>query len=441
MENDQVLMLHKLVAKGHPICTDSRLAEPGSIFFALKGENFNGNRFAHKALEQGCVAAVVDESVVTMGESIIMVSDVLKTLQQLSHFHRKQFNLPVIGITGSNGKTTTKELMHAVLASTFNTLATKGNYNNHIGVPLTLLGLTPEHQIAIIEMGANQVGEIGMLAELARPAFGLITNIGKAHLEGFGSLENIIKTKTQLYTQVIGNDGLLFVNGDNPLLCEKSAGAKVVYYGKDEKNHCSGSISGEKPFISIDFRVNKDFGKALSGINGKINTQLVGAYNFENIMAALTIGLYFGVSPEKAIAAIESYAPSNSRSQLIENGRNTILLDAYNANPTSMAAAIENFSEFGESPRAVMLGDMLEMGHRSAQEHEGIIKLLIEKQFDLNILVGPEFKSVTPSAKNFMVFDTSGAATHWLSKNPLRGFNILIKGSRGIEMEKVLDAL
>jgi len=434
-------MLHKLLTKGHLICTDSRSAEPGAIFFALKGESFNGNLFAHKALEKGCVAAVVDEPVELMGENIIMVGNVLETLQQLSHFHRKLFNLPVIGITGSNGKTTTKELMHAVLASTFNTLATKGNLNNHIGVPLTLLGLKPEHEIAIIEMGANKMGEIAMLSALACPNFGLITNIGKAHLEGFGSLENIIKTKTELYSHVKSEGDLLFVSADNALLREKSKGNKVIFYGKDKESHCSASIISDMPFITIAFQVNKTFGKALKGTKGTIRTQLVGVYNFENIMAALTISLYFGVSPQNAINAIENYLPSNSRSQLIKNDRNTILLDAYNANPTSMTAAIENFSVFGNCPRAVMLGDMLEMGNSSAEEHTRILSLLKEKQFELNILVGPEFKAVAKPGKNLLIFDTSSAAAEWLQKNPLKGFNVLIKGSRGILMEKVLESL
>jgi UDP-N-acetylmuramoyl-tripeptide--D-alanyl-D-alanine ligase len=441
MENDQLLMLHKLLTKGHLICTDSRSAEPGAIFFALKGESFNGNLFAHKALEKGCVAAVVDEPVELMGENIIMVGNVLETLQQLSHFHRKLFNLPVIGITGSNGKTTTKELMHAVLASTFNTLATKGNLNNHIGVPLTLLGLKPEHEIAIIEMGANKMGEIAMLSALACPNFGLITNIGKAHLEGFGSLENIIKTKTELYSHVKDESGLLFVSTDNALLREKSKGNKVIFYGKHNESHCSASIISDMPFVSIAFQVNKTLGKALPGIKGTIRTQLVGVYNFENILAALTIGLYFGVSPQKAINAIETYMPSNSRSQLIKNDRNTILLDAYNANPTSMAAAIENFAGFGNCPRAVMLGDMLEMGNSSAEEHNRILSLLKEKQFELIILIGPEFKAVAKPGKNLLIFDTSSAATKWLLKNPLKGYNVLIKGSRGIQMEKVLESL
>lgn len=433
--------LELLVSKGHPICTDSRQVEQGAIFFALKGASFNGNQFALQALEKGCVAAVVDEKVPLQDERIIETTDVLHTLQQLSLFHRKQFTLPVMGITGSNGKTTTKELVHAVLATTCKTLATKGNLNNHIGVPLTLLGLKPEHQLAIIEMGANHIGEIGELSALALPDFGIITNIGKAHLEGFGSLENIVKTKTELYSSVQSRNGKLFVNGDNELLMHEAGLAKSILYGRKPSNLCSGLIIGENPFLSISFRVNLPFGKAQKGLAGQIHTRLVGAYNFENVMAALTIGLYFGVTPEDATRAIENYSPSNSRSQLINNGRNRILLDAYNANPTSMAAAIGNFLAFGKPPKAVILGDMLEMGDQSRQEHREIINLLLNKPFRLIILVGSEFKAVAKPSDPVMIFDDVQQASLWLKANPLQDYNILVKGSRGIRMEKVLDVL
>jgi UDP-N-acetylmuramoyl-tripeptide--D-alanyl-D-alanine ligase len=362
-------------------------------------------------------------------------------LQQLSLFHREQFILPVIGITGTNGKTTTKELLNALLASTFNTLATKGNLNNHIGVPLTLLELNPTHEIAIIEMGANHVGEIGKLSMLAKPGYGIITNIGKAHLEGFGSVENIIKTKTELYQHVKNTGGIIFVNGENTLLTEKAAGARLIRYGKRTENHCAGRITQEKPFLKIEFLVNQAFGKAKPGMQGIIQTKLVGGYNFENIMAALTIGLYFGVSPIEAITAIETYQPANSRSQLIENGRNVILMDAYNANPTSMAAAISNFVGFGKGPLAAMLGDMLELGETSRQEHKQIVKMLEESNFELRILVGPEFMAVAKPSERCLVFEKVEAAAEWLRLNPLQGYHILIKGSRGIQMEKILESL
>ena len=433
--------LKVLISKGHNICTDSRKAEEGSIFFALKGDTFNGNHFALKALEKGCAAVVVDEKIQSSDPRIFETSDVLLTLQTLSLIHRQQFSLPVIGITGSNGKTTTKELIHSVLSSTFQTLATKGNLNNHIGVPVTLLGLKPIHDIAIIEMGANHVGEIGELSSLALPGYGIITNIGKAHLEGFGSLENIVKTKTELYKSVKSRNGTLFVNGDNALLLNHAAETDKILYGKDKQNHCTGEIIKESPFLTISFLVNHSFGKASKGISGRINSQMVGAYNFENIMAAITIGLFFGVSPKSVTHAIEAYAPANSRSQLINNGRNVILLDAYNANPTSMAAAIENFSVFGKSPKAVILGDMLEMGDVSLQEHQQILKVIEEKKFDLIILVGREFMSVANSSNHLMVFENSFQASQWLLQNPLHGFHILVKGSRGIQMEKVLEAL
>lgn len=439
MESNILNKLHQLVLNDHAICTDSRKAEPGNIFFALRGDNFDGNLFARQAIEKGCIAAVADEGSVAAPD-IFIVDDVLATLQNLALLHRKQYNLPVIGITGSNGKTTTKELVHAVLSTSFRTLATKGNLNNHIGVPLTLLTIRPEHQIVIIEMGANHIGEVGQLSELAIPGFGLITNIGKAHLEGFGSFENIILTKTELYKHVKSQNGLVFINGDNPLLCAKAIGTKI-FYGQSEKHHCSGQINQNKPFVGIEFKVNKNFGKALKGTTGQINTRLVGVYNFENIMAALTIGLYFGVSPTNAVKAIESYVPANSRSQLIENNRNTILLDAYNANPTSMEAAIENFSEFGSRPKMAILGDMLEMGSSSATEHKHIVNLLKKKKFELNILVGSEFRSAAPPLPEFKVFETSAAAAHWLSQYPVKGYHILVKGSRGMQMEKVIEYL
>ncbi len=441
MERKDLEKLHQLVLQGHTICTDSRRAQPGNIFFALKGENFNGNKFALMALEKGCVLAVVDEPVAPGNNKIILVDHVLKSLQQLGHFHRQQFNIPVIGITGTNGKTTTKELTQAVLASTFTTLATKGNLNNHIGVPLTLLELTEAHEIAVIEMGANHMGEIGKLSFLSNPGYGLITNIGKAHLEGFGNIENIIKTKTELFQYIKSGGGHIFVNGENSLLKEKAQGAELITYGKGVENHCSGLIASEKPFLEIHFIVNEPFGQAKQGMQGNIRTRLVGTYNFENVMAALTIGLYFGVIPKKAVAAIEAYQPSNNRSQLINNGRNVILLDAYNANPTSMTAAIGNFSGFGESPRAVILGDMLEMGETSKHEHQQILKLLKEKQFDLCVLVGTEFLSVTDATENCQVFEHSEEAARWLKSQSLAGYHILVKGSRGIEMEKVLEAL
>ncbi|MEE4178610.1 MAG: UDP-N-acetylmuramoyl-tripeptide--D-alanyl-D-alanine ligase [Bacteroides sp.] len=441
MEKELLKKLDQLVSSGHTICTDSRLAESGAIFFALKGPSFNGNKFALQALEKGCIAAVVDEKITPQDERIFETIDVQDTLQQLSLFHRKQFHIPVLGITGSNGKTTTKELVHAVLATTFHTLATKGNLNNHIGVPLTLLDLNQAHEIAIIEMGANHMGEIGELSALALPDYGIITNIGKAHLEGFGSLENIVKTKTELYRSVMSRNGTLFINGDNPGLMKEAGDAVKVLYGRSPEQHCSGMITEESPFLSVAFQANKALGKTAEGISGTIHTRLVGAYNFENIMAAIAIGLFFGVSPENIIRAIEGYVPSNSRSQWIDNGRNVILLDAYNANPTSMAAALENFSGFGKTPKAVILGDMLELGDVSQQEHSHIIRTLEAMNFERIILVGPEFKAIAKPSDHQLVFSNVSEACLWLSNNQLRGYHILVKGSRGIQMEKVLEAL
>jgi len=442
MTKSEVLqILHRYVKTGQQICTDSRQVAPGAVFFALKGDNFNGNHFAEKALENGCIAAVVDEPVSRENNRIILVENALETLQQLSLYHRQQFTIPVLAITGSNGKTTTKELVYSVLGSTFKTLATEGNLNNHIGVPLTLLRLNDTHEMAIIEMGANHVGEIEQLSGFACPTYGMITNIGKAHLEGFGSVENILKGKTELYRHVGSENGLLFVNGDSLQLSEKATGIDHILYGQSEAFHCSGRIIGMNPFLTLEFRVNKPLGKTKKGISGQINSRLIGAYNFENILASLAIGLYFGVSPEQAIHAIEAYQPVNNRSQLIENQRNTIILDAYNANPTSMAAAISNFAKFGSAPRAVLLGDMLEMGSDSQAEHQQIVELLKERKFEINILVGAEFmKTICPNS-GFETFNNSIEATAWIKKNPLEGFHVLVKGSRGIRMEKTLEAL
>ncbi|HAJ99064.1 MAG TPA: UDP-N-acetylmuramoyl-tripeptide--D-alanyl-D-alanine ligase [Bacteroidales bacterium] len=433
--------LHQLISKGFAVCTDSRQAGTGSIFFALKGDRFNGNLFALNALENGCEAVVVDEPVGQNNSKIIQVDSVLQTLQMLGLHHRQQFSIPVIGLTGSNGKTTTKELIHKVLSSSFNTLATQGNLNNHIGVPLTLLRLNTQHEIAIVEMGANHVGEIALLSQLAQPTHGLITNIGKAHLEGFGSVENILLGKTELYRHIQSKQGTLFVNGNNEKLMTQSEDISRVLFGTADHNHLTAILIDERPMLKIAFSVRKSFGKAEVGNAGICSTQLVGAYNFENVLAALTIGLFFGVAPHAAAQAIESYQPANSRSQIVENGKNTILLDAYNANPTSMAAALQNFAGFGKTPRAALLGDMLELGIASREEHQQIANLAQKLDFDLTILVGKEFSHIAIPSGNFQKFDSVEQARDWLKQNPLLGYHVLVKGSRGIKMEKSLDVL
>jgi len=436
---DQELL--NLFNAGHKACTDSRETKIGNVFFALKGENFNGNLFAKEAIENGATLAIVDQEIFEHDDRIIKVEDVIDTLQMASKSYRKQFSLPVIGITGTNGKTTTKELLQAVLNSTFKTLSTTGNLNNHIGVPLTLLELQKHHQIAVVEMGANHVGEIGLLSSLADPNFGLITNIGKAHLEGFGSVENIVKTKTELYRHVKENNGTLFVNGDNPILTEKARGANQVLYGTKPSNHLLGVIIEKDPFLDFRFKVMKDFGEARAGSEGMVCSRLVGNYNLENLLAALTIGLYFGVETSNAIEALEGYTPANHRSQLVETGQNTVILDAYNANPTSMTLALENLESFSGKKKAAILGDMLELGPTSSDEHEKMLDKLKSYNFDTNIVVGPQFCEAAQGSKGFLSFFNVDEAIEWLRANKIDNHLVLVKGSRGIKMEKVMECL
>ncbi len=436
-----VLTLFELLQEGANICTDSRKPQPGSVFFALKGENFNGNQFAPAALQNGCQLAVVDDPAYTGQEGYLVVNDALSTLQELGSYHRDLLDFPIIGITGSNGKTTTKELLHRVLSRIFRTSATQGNLNNHIGVPLTLLSLDPTLEMAIVEMGANHVGEIAALSKLAKPNYGIITNIGKAHLEGFGSLENIAKGKGELYDQVRRNKGTLFVNNNQQVLAKMAEGVDSIYYGTGNDNHCTGTLLQSSPFVEMHFRTNKPFGQAATGIQGTIRSQLTGAYNAENMLAAITIGLYFGVPVDDIVAAIEDYQPTNNRSQMMQTTHNTIIMDAYNANPTSMAAAIENLSLFTDLPKVAVLGDMLEMGQDSRKEHETILCLAFDQEYNQVIFVGPQFKDIANGNPLGKHFENVDEAAEWLKENPLKGNRVLIKGSRGMQLEKLVDYL
>jgi UDP-N-acetylmuramoyl-tripeptide--D-alanyl-D-alanine ligase len=428
--------LHQLILSGATICTDSRNVVRHSIYFALKGDRFNGNDFAGQALLNGCQLAVIDEPEKNINNRYLLVDDVLETLQHLALTHRKRFTIPVIGITGSNGKTTTKELTNAVLSNKFNTIATEGNLNNHIGVPLTLLAFQEPLDIAIIEMGANHILEIDHLCKMALPGFGLITNIGKAHLEGFGSFENVISAKTELYRHVLKQNGVLFVNGDDNTLKQHTINAQKIEYGKNSVHHCSGNILSTHPFLSVSYNVNKAFGKTFPGVSGIIHSKLTGGYNFDNIMAAVTIGLYFGVENSSIVKAIENYQPSNNRSQLVETSNNKLILDAYNANPTSMAASIENFIQYkSEGKTAVFLGDMLELGSYSFEEHEHLYQIVKNNKFDLSVFVGNIFSKVVEAEDTIHIFPNVNAAEDWLANNPLKGYSILVKGSRGIKME------
>ena len=409
------------------ITTDSRNVAKGNIFFALKGDHFNGNQYSLQALEKGAVLAVVDEDVPGRHEQHIRVNNCLETLQLLAAHHRKQLDIPVIGLTGSNGKTTTKELIARVLAGKFKTHATSGNLNNHIGVPLTVLGIGKDTQIAVIEMGANHVGEIAALCEIARPTHGLITNIGKAHLEGFGSYQGVIIAKTELFRFLGNTGGYAFVNSDDALLMEHSEHLNRHTYGRTSDGDTMATITATLPFLEIRWKAHQ------------ICTGLYGDYNFDNIMAAISMGEFFGIPEQVTADAIATYRPANSRSQLLQTADNRIFLDAYNANPSSMVAAIRNFEQQKGASKVLILGDMLELGQDSFQEHLNIIQSIAGK-FKTVILVGPEFAKAS-TGKEFQVFENTHEAGEWLLEHPLKGYDILVKGSRGIALEKLLDRL
>ncbi len=429
--NTELLYQHYLQ---HPVVTtDSRNCPLGSIFFALKGDNFNGNKYALSALDKGCALAVVDEKDMAVDERFILVKDVLKSLQDLAHHHRISLGIPVIGITGTNGKTTTKELIAAVLKQQFNILFTQGNLNNHIGVPLTLLGLTKEHQIAVVEMGANHPGEIKELSEIAAPNVGLITNVGKAHLEGFGSFEGVIKTKSELYDFLRKTGGQAFVNLDNEILFEKSEGLERIGYALENENgQVQGAISNNAPFLEMTWK-NHGYPEEYA-----LKTQLIGSYNAENILAAICVGRYFDIESIKICEGLRQYTPQNNRSQFTETEKNKLIVDAYNANPTSMQAAINNFSEMDVPNKALILGDMLELGVDSESEHQRIVDLLMEQGFKNVYLVGACFSKTTSS---YSTFSTTNDFIKTLSELSLSDYYFLIKGSRGIQLEKAIELL
>jgi len=413
------------------VTTDTRNISENSMFFALKGPNFNANEFAAEALKKESRYAIIDEKEFLIDERTILVDNVLKTLQDLSKYHREQLSIPVIGITGSNGKTTSKELMFAVLSKKYKVAATKGNLNNHIGVPLTILSIDQDIEIAIVEMGANHAGEIAFLCTLSQPNYGLITNIGMAHLEGFGSLETIIETKTALYKFLARSGGKAFVNEqDERLVGLSNKNDRVLF--RNKKNINAQAIPSTSPFLSFDLT---DEGEIYKGIE----TQLVGDYNLDNILAALAIAKYFDVKMEDSIAAIKDYRPANNRSQWMNSGKNQLILDAYNANPSSTYSAIRNFETLLADNKIIILGDMLELGKIEKEEHQRIIDLLNENKIQ-TLLVGPIYNSCTigPSMKQFS--STEDAKAYLLS-SPLENKTILIKGSRGLKLESLVDAL
>ena len=409
--------------------TDTRKLKPGDVYFALRGENFNGNHFAIKALELGAAYAVIDEDIDAINSRLIKVDNVLETLQQLSKYHREQFSIPFIAITGSNGKTTTKELIHAVLSSQYKTYTTEGNLNNHIGVPLTILKIKDDAQIAVIEMGANHQKEIEFYNTMAQPTHGIISNVGKAHLEGFGGIEGVKKGKGELYDFIRLHNGVVFAFDDYDYLHEMSTGIKeIVWYGTN-KGEVVGNVKASEPFLEIAFTKGFSF--------STIKTNLVGNYNLPNILCAITTGKYFNVPDEKIKSAIENYAPSNSRSQLIEIGSNKIILDAYNANPSSMKAAIENFANIHKKNKVLVLGGMMELGNESIYEHEYLIKLIQQHSFKNVILVGGNFRNAHQS---FIYFNKADEAATYIQQQNFQNTYLLIKGSRSMQMEKVLTA-
>lgn len=415
------------------ISTDTRKITPGSVFFALKGEKFNANEFAAEALSKGARYAVVDEEKYVTDDRVVLVKDVLKTLQDLARHHRSQLTIPVIGLTGSNGKTTSKELVNAVLSKKFRTFATKGNLNNHIGVPLSILSIDKSIEIAVIEMGANHLGEIALLSEIANPTHGFITNIGKAHIGTFGGFENIIRAKSELYQHLIQNNGVVFINSQDPILSNmaKRFSKPLFYPAKGDYYHCE--FLGAHPFVKFKTESGKETA-----------TQLIGGYNFQNIAAALCIGKFFEVEESLANQAIAEYVPGNMRSQVMKKGTNTIILDAYNANPTSMAAAIQNLAEMHSDNKVLILGDMFELEEEAEKEHRALGKLILEnarKGFSEVFLCGTLIKSAQtefPAAKHF--YNKEDLLTY-LKNSPIQHATVLVKASRGIGLETVVDVL
>lgn len=454
----KIEQLYHIYEQYPSVQTDTRALKSGDIFFALKGPNFNGNLFAEKALAAGAAYAIVDEAPAIAHERIIVVTDALDTLQQLAKYHRQQFNIPFIAITGSNGKTTTKELVYAVLSATFKTYTTQGNLNNHIGVPLTLLRVKKDAQMAVIEMGANHQQEIASYCAYTLPTHGIINNAGKAHLEGFGGVEGVRKGKGELYDFLRAHNGTAFVNWDYDYLQTMSKGIpSIVKYGTDaalaeskdsndstgvsgnttgstkENTHTNsttpvvGQLVQSEPFLTVAIQADPGF---------TIQTQLVGSYNLPNVLVAVTVGKYFGIADEAIKTAIEQYAPSNSRSQLVEKGSNKFILDAYNANPSSMKAAIENFAGIKAHKKVLMLGAMAELGPESQYEHEQIISLIQQYNWAAVVLVGGDFLKTTHP---FIQKENAAQAAEWFRQQDFHNTYFLVKGSRSMQMEKVLE--
>lgn len=434
--------LYKLYQQHPLITTDSRDCPEGSIFFALKGESFDGNRFAKAALEKGCAYAVIDErEFAEEGNGrLILVDNVLTTFKELAREHRRRFDIPVIGITGTNGKTTTKELIAAVLGEKYNVMYTRGNFNNDVGVPKTLFSLRPEHEIAVVEMGASHPGDIKALVDYVEPTCGLITNVGRAHLQGFGSFEGVKRTKGELYDFLESHNGLLFLNESNPDLMEMAAQrdfGRIISYGRDEGGNVEGEVIDCSPFLNFRWRQHLHSGQMPANAY-EVETHLIGAYNLDNMLAAIAVGLHFGVSPTQINHALGHYIPSNNRSQLETTEHNRLIVDAYNANPSSMAAAIDNFKLMKAERKMAILGDMLELGAVSDEEHQKTVDALAAAGIKEVWLVGEEFGKTHTAFRKFKNVDEVKAA---IAAHRPENYYILIKGSNGIHLSQLPELL
>lgn len=428
--------LYRLFLRHPDVTTDSRRVTSGSLFFALKGERFDGNAFARQALSDGCAYAIVDDPALGGDDRLLHVDSALDALQDLARMHRERLRTPIVGITGTNGKTTTKELVAAVLARRLRTLCTEGNLNNHIGVPLTLLRLTKAHEVAVMEMGANHPGEIRDLCAIARPDCGLITNVGRAHLEGFGSFEGVVRTKGELYDCLRATGGRIFLDEDNEHLTAMAVGADCVGYGNTMRPTtliAGQAVDGRPPFLSFAWRERDD------DRQHRVTTRLVGGYNLKNALAAVTVGRTFGIPADEICRAIADYTPTNNRSQWMETPRNRLLIDAYNANPSSMRAAIDNFAAWTVGPKAVILGDMYELGDESPALHAEVVRRLAACGFDRVILCGPRFTAV--GQDRYACYPTVEALAVALADRPLRDHYVLIKGSHGMHLERLIPVL
>ncbi len=422
--------LHQIFLKYSSVCTDTRTIKKNDLFFALKGDLFNGNKFAKDALEKGAKYAIVDDKEYAINPNYILVDDVLKTLQQLAKYHRTYLNIKIIALTGSNGKTTTKDLINSVLKKKYKTVATKGNLNNHIGVPLTLLTMHKDTEIGIVEMGANHLEEIEFLCNIANPNYGYITNFGKAHLEGFGGVEGVIKGKSELYNHLKQNNKLIYINAEDDLQLKQLNDYKNYYsFGSSSKENATIEFLEANPFVKVQFN------------NLLINSKLIGKYNFSNISAAIAIGNYFNVSDVDIKSAVEAYTPKSNRSQIIKKGSNNILLDAYNANPTSMKAALDSFSNLTNENKIAILGDMFELGQDAAKEHQYIAEYLLKLNIDKTYLVGQNFHATIVSSSNIKQFKSFEDLKEAIVKYDIKNSLFLIKGSRGMALERILDVL